>query len=80
MPNNISAEQLLSTLAAVKLPIKVTSQIFDLYQGEGLGPGEKSIALHLNFLVESNTIKDEDIEAWIDKLIASAASLGAKLR
>ena len=80
VPNNISAEQLLSTLAAVKLPIKVTSQIFDLYQGEGLGPGEKSIALHLNFLVESNTIKDEDIEAWIDKLIASAASLGAKLR
>ena len=54
--------------------------IRDSYQGEGLGPGEKSIALHLNFLVESNTIKDEDIEAWIDKLIASAASLGAKLR
>lgn len=77
---NVSAAQLISSLATVKLPIKATFQIFDLYQDEELGLGKKSIAIRLNFLVESNTVKDEDVEVWVDKLLASAATLGARLR
>lgn len=48
-------------------------RIFDVYQGEGLPEGQKSLALNLQFRAPDRTLKDKEVNAAFDaiqKLIA----------
>jgi len=41
-------------------------RIFDLYQGEGLPEGKKSLALTMSFRAADRTLKDKEVNAAFD--------------
>jgi phenylalanyl-tRNA synthetase beta chain len=49
----------------------VDVSLFDLYQGENIAEGKKSIALSLLFQNPEKTLKDEEVNAIIAKVIGA---------
>lgn len=47
--------------------------VFDVYQGQGIEPGQKSIAIEVTLQPSGETLKDQDIEAISQKIVAAVA-------
>lgn len=45
-----------------------TVRIFDLYEGEGLPEGKKSLALSMTFRAKDRTLKDKEVNAAFDQI------------
>ncbi|MCB0859915.1 MAG: phenylalanine--tRNA ligase subunit beta [Solirubrobacterales bacterium] len=56
------------------------ASIFDVYSGEGIGAGEKSLALRLRFRAPDRTLSDEEIEPVWSGIIEALEKTGGKLR
>ncbi len=57
------------------------SAIFDLYRGEGIGAGKKSVAIGLTFRSDSRTLDDTEVDGLVEGIVAGLeAEFGAKLR
>jgi phenylalanyl-tRNA synthetase beta chain len=55
--------------------------VFDVYHGEGIGEGKKSIAFHAVFQSPKRTLSDEDARELRQKIVATLADkFGAELR
>jgi phenylalanyl-tRNA synthetase beta chain len=55
--------------------------LFDLYRGEQVGAGKKSLAYSLTFQAEDRTLTEKDANKMRDKIVARLnAELGAGLR
>ncbi len=55
--------------------------VFDVYQGEGIAAGQKSIALELTLSPRGKALTDKDIDAVMDSVVkAVAKGTGATLR
>lgn len=58
-----------------------SASVFDVYKGAGIRPGEKSVALNMTFRNPERTMKDEEITAEMDKILAALTKkFAAKLR
>jgi len=56
-------------------------RVFDLFQGKGLGEGEKSLALNVTLQPTEKTLTDGEIDAVSEKIIAAVvAATGGRLR
>jgi phenylalanyl-tRNA synthetase beta chain len=56
-------------------------KLFDVYQGKGIDPNRKSLAIGLTFQHASRTLMDEEINDSVEKIVASLeAQFGASLR
>jgi phenylalanyl-tRNA synthetase beta chain len=56
-------------------------RLFDVYTGEQVGPGRKSLAYTLRFRAPDRTLTDEEVAVARDAAVASAVRLtGATLR
>ncbi len=56
-------------------------ELFDVYQGEGIEKGKKSLALGLTFQVTSSTLRDEEVETIMGNIIDGLYNkFGAELR
>jgi phenylalanyl-tRNA synthetase beta chain len=54
---------------------------FDVYEGENLGEGKKSIAFRLTFLDSNKTLTIKDVEPVVQIIVQKLEkTLGAKLR
>ena len=55
--------------------------IFDVYRGEPIPEGKKSVALHVSFQSPERTLSDEDARAIRERIVAALAEkFGAELR
>ena len=55
--------------------------VFDVYQGKGIDPTRKSLALGLTFQHGSRTLTDDEINDSMDRIVSTLqAQLGASLR
>jgi phenylalanyl-tRNA synthetase beta chain len=55
--------------------------LFDLYRGEQVGPGKKSLAYSLTFQADDRTLKERDANKLRDKIVQRLnGALGAQLR
>ena len=55
--------------------------LFDVYRGQGIENGSKSLALGLTWQDASRTLNDEEITSWVDNVVAELAEgLKAQLR
>jgi phenylalanyl-tRNA synthetase beta chain len=55
--------------------------VFDVYEGEGIGPGKKSIAIAVTIQPRDKTMTDQEIETLAGKIIAEVCKrTGATLR
>ena len=56
-------------------------EFFDVYCGEGIDPGKKSVAIGLTFQDDAKTLNDEEIDGYIDDIVAVLGrELGGVLR
>ncbi|MDY6794233.1 MAG: phenylalanine--tRNA ligase subunit beta [Actinomycetota bacterium] len=57
------------------------ARLFDLYRGEQVGEGEKSLAYSLTFYALDRTLKDEEAKASYDNIVEKlSGTLGARIR
>ncbi|HCZ9754039.1 TPA: phenylalanine--tRNA ligase subunit beta [Staphylococcus aureus] len=77
---NIPAADLLSTIHAHDGNILKDTLVFDVYQGEHLEKGKKSIAIRLNYLDTEETLTDERVSKVQAEIEAALIEQGAVIR
>ena len=74
------AAALLATIRSTGGPLLQAADVFDLYEGEGVEPGQKSLAFTLRFAAD-RTLRDEEVDAAVSAVVdALRAEHGAALR
>jgi phenylalanyl-tRNA synthetase beta chain len=56
------------------------AEVFDLYEGEQLGEGRKSLALNLEFRAPDRTLTDEEVAGLREAIKEKLGQIGASLR
>jgi phenylalanyl-tRNA synthetase beta chain len=78
---DISLNQVINCIKKAGSEALINLELFDVYQGEGIDLGKKSVALGLTFQGSSSTLTDEDVEASMGEILSSLRSeLGGVLR
>jgi phenylalanyl-tRNA synthetase beta chain len=57
-----------------------SAEVFDLYEGEQLGAGRKSLALRLEFRADDRTLTDEEVAAVRTSIEAALVDIGGAIR
>ncbi|MBO1198600.1 phenylalanine--tRNA ligase subunit beta [Staphylococcus simiae] len=77
---DVPARDLLATIHQYGGKLLQDTLVFDVYQGEHLEQGKKSIAIRLNYLDTENTLTDEKVSAVHDSIEAALVEQGAVIR
>ena len=81
VPAGLPAGAVLETVRRHAGPLLQGLVLFDMYQGEGLDLGKKSLALGLTLQDFSRTLTDEVVEGLVTQVLtALKAAYGAELR
>jgi phenylalanyl-tRNA synthetase beta chain len=80
LPDTIAAEDALERVRAAAGKTLEQASVFDVYTGEQVGEGHRSLALALSFRAIDRTLTDEDIEPVRAKIVAALQELGGELR
>jgi phenylalanyl-tRNA synthetase beta chain len=65
----VAAAQLMDNVRTVAGSYLTDLRLFDVYEGKGIDPKRKSLALGLTFRDQSRTLSDDDINATMDQVI-----------
>jgi len=77
----IPAATFLEVIKGLEINTLKNIEIFDVYEGEKLGPNKKSIAISLTFSSTEKTLSEEEINNFMAQILnALEAKTGAKLR
>ncbi|MCD9065701.1 phenylalanine--tRNA ligase subunit beta [Staphylococcus pasteuri] len=77
---DVPASELISTIHDNGADILQDTQVFDVYEGEHLEEGKKSVAIRLNYLDTENTLTDERVSKVHDQIIEALKEKGATIR
>ena len=77
----VSADQLINSIKSLKQDDLVDINLFDVYEGEHIDEGSKSIALNLTYQSIEITLTDEQLAKKVSKIVSHLESkFSAKLR
>ena len=57
-------------------PLLQNSEVFDVYTGQGIENGKKSLAYSLTFGANDRTLTDEEINIILDKIVNALNKIG----
>jgi len=78
---NLNAQELIEIISNVDKNLIKDVKVFDIYQGENIPEGKKSIALNVTIQSSEKTLTDEDLEKTNQLIISTVeAKTGAKIR
>ncbi|MDM8566082.1 phenylalanine--tRNA ligase subunit beta [Candidatus Halobeggiatoa sp. HSG11] len=78
---DISISQLQACIWQMNIKTLIDLQLFDVYQGKGIAPDQKSLAIGLLFQSESRSLTDSEIDDVVKQVVHELEqTLGAKLR
>jgi len=78
---SVSAGELLENVRTVAGTYLTDLRLFDVYEGKGIDPKRKSLALGLTFRDSSRTLSDDDVNKSVDQVIdLLIKTYGAELR
>jgi phenylalanyl-tRNA synthetase beta chain len=80
VPTEVSAGRLREAVLSGGGELLHTAEVFDLYEGEQLGEGKKSLALRLEFRAADRTLTDEEVVAQRAAIEAELTKIGGLLR
>ncbi len=79
--HGVNAAEVLECIRSAAPESLVNLKLFDVYQGEHIDSGRKSLALGLTLQAQSRTLTDEDVDAAVKKVVNTLGTkLGATLR
>ena len=77
----VSAGDILKAAESAERSLVSKVGVFDLYRGEGVAEGAKSVAIHVTLQPRERTLTDAEIDAAISKIVAEVSKkTGATLR
>ena len=80
LPKETTYEDLSKEIKKADKLVKEVS-LFDVYEGEGIADGKKSLALTITFLDKEKTLKDEEVKAATERVLSAIkARFGAEIR
>ncbi|MCX8498857.1 MAG: hypothetical protein ORN25_05780, partial [Caulobacteraceae bacterium] len=75
-----AAGDLIKAVLGADKALIANARVFDVYQGQGVGAGSKSVALEVTIQPKDQTLTEADIEALSAKIIAAVQKAGGTLR
>jgi phenylalanyl-tRNA synthetase beta chain len=80
VPDDVPASQVRDAILAGGGDLLRAADVFDLYAGEQLGEGRKSLALRLEFRAPDRTLTDQEVAAKRESIAAELSAIGGSLR
>jgi phenylalanyl-tRNA synthetase beta chain len=80
VPDEVTAAQVRAAVLAGGGELLRAADVFDLYEGEQLGEGRKSLALRLEFGAGDRTLTDEEVAGLREAIATELAKIGGTLR
>jgi phenylalanyl-tRNA synthetase beta chain len=80
LPDDVPADQALASVRAAAGETLDDVSVFDVYTGEQVGAGRRSLALALSFRALDRTLTDEEVAPVRERVVAALAELGGELR
>jgi phenylalanyl-tRNA synthetase beta chain len=80
VPESVEAEALVRAVRGADKGTIVEARLFDLFAGQGVPDGQKSLAVEITLQPGEKSFTDEELKAIADKVVAAAAKLGGVLR
>ena len=78
---NLSAEEVRQAILVSGGQLLRDARLFDLYRGEQIAPGKKSLAYSLTYQAEDRTLTDDEVAKVQERIVRRLAQeLGAELR
>ena len=78
---NFQAQELIAVISNIDQKLIKSVKIFDVYQGENIPEGKKSIALNVTIQSSEKTLNDDDLDRITQLIISTVESkTGAKIR
>lgn len=78
---NIRYEAIDDALRKLNMKKLVRLDLFDVYEGEKLGPQKKSLAIHMRFEDHEKTLTDKEVEGMVKRIIQTLENqFGAQIR
>jgi phenylalanyl-tRNA synthetase beta chain len=76
----VSAATVVDAVRSAGEPLLATVELFDVFRGEQVGEGEKSLALRLSFQAPDRTLTDSEVAEPRQAIEAALGELGGRLR
>jgi phenylalanyl-tRNA synthetase beta chain len=80
VPEDVPAERVREAVEAGGGDLLHSASVFDLYRGEQIGEGRKSIAMRLQFRAPERTLTDEEVAERRDTITEALREIGGTLR
>jgi len=80
VPTELAAGELVRAVRGADKQNIVDTRVFDVFAGQGVPEGKKSIAIEVTLQPAGKSYTDADLKAISDAIVASAAKQGAELR
>jgi phenylalanyl-tRNA synthetase beta chain len=78
---SVTAKALRNCVGQAGVDVLKNLELFDVYRGEGIDSGKKSLMVGMTFQASSRTLKDDEVDAAVAAIVDSLANkLGAVLR
>lgn len=80
VPESLPAGDLLRIVAGADKTVILDATLFDVFAGQGVPEGEKSLGVEVVLQPGEKSFTDEELKAVADRIVGAAAKLGARLR
>ncbi len=80
MDKSVFVGQIEHVIAKNAGKILESCELFDVYEGEQLGEGKKSVAFSLIFRAKDRNLESAEVDKAVDKVLAALKDLGIELR
>ncbi len=80
VPEGLAAGDLVRAVQGADKAAITAVRVFDIFAGQGVPEGQKSIALEVTLQPGEASFKDADLKAIAEKIVAAAAKQGGSLR
>jgi phenylalanyl-tRNA synthetase beta chain len=79
-PSDVSAAAVEATVAGAGGELLVSTGVFDVYEGEQVGEGKRSLALRLEFRAADRTLTEEEVVERRQAIEAALKQIGGRIR
>ena len=80
LPRAVPVAEVLARVRGAAGGMLESARVFDVYEGEQVGEGRRSLALALSFRDLERTLTDEDVAPVRERVVAAVAEIGGELR
>ena len=80
VPDGVAADKIDKAIRQAAAGLLVDLSLFDVFRGQGIQPGSRSLAYRLRLQASDRTLTDAEVAAVTEKAIAVTSKMGATLR